>query len=217
MLKSISKIQSISTNIPKIIANDPLILTTIKHDFYCDKYQLDVNNISSLSNIFILCYDTYGVLPLISKLNHDQMKYYYAHGYQGNIIKNNFGKYEPSANFNKNSNYEYDENQVIEKIKNVSCDVYLVNTGWIGGTYGFGMEVDTELVNKTIDGVNNEDDNKWDKKDFRFGLDIPSSLKNVDSKFLNPSYLWNSRSDYNQYAMKLLKEFGDYDRVNDRV
>ncbi|MAV59565.1 MAG: phosphoenolpyruvate carboxykinase (ATP), partial [Candidatus Marinimicrobia bacterium] len=90
--------------------------------------------------IFLTC-DAFGVLPAVSMLNEGQAMYHFINGYTAKIAGTERGIKEPVATFSPCYGgpfltlhpLRYAE-LLKEKMQKFNSSVYLVNTGWIGGT-----------------------------------------------------------------------------------
>ena len=96
-----------------------------------------------------------------------------------------------------------------EKIEKHNVDVYLVNTGWIGGSPSSGAKrVSIKNTRAMITSILNDSINESIfQTESYFGLDIPIDLDNVDSNILNPVNAWEDKKKYNTEAVKLIKLF----------
>ena len=96
--------------------------------------------------IFLTC-DAYGVFPPISKLTIDQAMFHFISGYTAKIAGTERGITEPVATFSPCFGgpfltlhpLRYAE-LLKEKINKHKSNVYIVNTGWIGGSATSGAE-----------------------------------------------------------------------------
>jgi len=132
-------------------------------------------------------------------------------GYTAKVAGTERGIVEPSATFSTcfGSPFlplrsEVYAKMLGEKIDKYGAQVYLINTGWAGGKYGVGKRMSLPLtrtiVSAAIDGSLK---NAQFKKEPFFGLNIPVSIKGVDSALLNPRALWADKNDYDATAKKL--------------
>ena len=85
----------------------------------------------------------------------------------------------------------------------------MVNTGWNGGSAQSGAKrisiKDTRnIITSILDG--SIEKTEFSRERF-FGLNIPLSLKNVDSNILNPQNAWSNQSLYTEVAEKLAEMF----------
>ena len=96
-----------------------------------------------------------------------------------------------------------------DKLEKHGSIVYLVNTGWVGGSPSSGaarisIKDTRNIITSILDG--SIEKSVFYKEEF-FGLDIPKTLNNVDSNILNPSNSWPSNEMYSSVAKKLAKMF----------
>ncbi|MCL2675150.1 MAG: phosphoenolpyruvate carboxykinase (ATP) [Firmicutes bacterium] len=163
------------------------------------------------TTIVFLSADAFGVLPPVAKLTREQAMYYFVSGYTAKVAGTERGIVEPSATFSTcfGSPFlplrsEVYAKMLGEKIDKYGAQVYLINTGWAGGKYGVGKRMSLPLtrtiVSAAIDGSLK---NAQFKKEPFFGLNIPVSIKGVDSALLNPRALWADKNDYDATAKKL--------------
>tara|TARA_S200000501_G_scaffold122414_1_gene115322 strand:+ start:1618 stop:3201 length:1584 start_codon:yes stop_codon:yes gene_type:complete len=165
--------------------------------------------------IFLTC-DAYGVLPPISKLDNNQTMYHFISGYTAKVAGTERGVSEPVATFSPCYGgpfltlhpLVYAE-LLSKKIKKHNVEVFLVNTGWIGGNPSSGAKrisiKNTRLmINAILDGLL---DNTYYTKEKYFGLSIPDYVKGVEKKILNPMNAWKDKNSYNTEAIKLAGQF----------
>ena len=98
-----------------------------------------------------------------------------------------------------------------QKIKKHNSKVFLVNTGWIGGSPSLGnkrisIQNTRAMITAILDGSVNYAE--FVKENY-FGLSIPLSLNNVDDNVLNPINAWSDKAMYDLEAKKLAKLFKD--------
>lgn len=166
-------------------------------------------------NIFFLTCDAYGILPPVSRLNIEQAMYHFLSGYTAKIAGTEEGIVEPVSTFSTCfgapflplNPFIYAEHLAI-KILNSKAKVWLINTGWIGGSYGTGHRIrlkDTRAIIKAI--FANELDNVEYQKHGVFGLDFPLSCPDVPSDILNPQNTWSDKDNYLSKAKELALKF----------
>ena len=86
-----------------------------------------------------------------------------------------------------------------EKIQKHNVNVWLVNTGWIGGAYGEGERISLKYTRAMISAVmNNELENVAYENFSVFDFKIPTSCPNVPSEILHPRKSWNNEEKYNE-------------------
>ena len=80
-------------------------------------------------------------------------------------------------------------------------NVWLINTGWTGGTYGVGKRMKLSHTRAMITAVL---EGKLDKMNFEnhevFGVAIPVSCPGVPSQVLNPRNTWEDKAAYDEKA-----------------
>tara|TARA_S200000501_G_scaffold13683_2_gene12141 strand:+ start:9826 stop:11409 length:1584 start_codon:yes stop_codon:yes gene_type:complete len=165
--------------------------------------------------IFLTC-DAYGVLPPISKLNNEQTMYHFISGYTAKVAGTERGISEPIATFSPCYGGPFLTLHPLiyaellnKKIKEHNVEVFLVNTGWIGGNPNSGANrisiKNTRLmINAILEGLL---DNTYYTKEKYFGLSIPDYVKGVSKKILNPINAWKNQEDYDKEATKLAYQF----------
>ena len=87
--------------------------------------------------------------------------------------------------------------------------MYLVNTGWIGGSAASGakrisIQNTRVMITAILDGSIEHSDFEVEPV---FGLDCPQSLKGVNSDVLNPRSAWDNPGAYDRQADELVNLF----------
>ncbi len=86
--------------------------------------------------------------------------------------------------------------------------VYLVNTGWVEGSYGVGHRIPLDYnrinVNAALDG--SLEDAEFIHDDV-FNLDIPTTCPGVPDEVMVPWKCWSSKEEYDATAKKLAAMF----------
>ncbi len=156
-------------------------------------------------NIIFLTCDASGVLPPIARLNPEQAQYQFISGYTSKIAGTEIGLgIEPQITFSAcfgapfmvRHPYEYSE-MLKQRMLKHNANVWLVNTGWVGGRFGVGKRISIRhtrnLLNAALDG-------KLDKvkyrKDKLFGFEVPLSCPDVPEDVLDPSSSWGNKDEY---------------------
>ena len=88
-----------------------------------------------------------------------------------------------------------------EKIEHNGTRVYLINTGWSGGSYGTGSRIKLKYTRKMVEAAQSGiiDDSEY-VHDERFNLDVPTSCPGVPSELLNARNTWEDRAAYDEMA-----------------
>ncbi|MFT5871927.1 MAG: phosphoenolpyruvate carboxykinase (ATP) [Clostridium sp.] len=167
------------------------------------------------STIIFLTADAFGVLPPISKLSKEAAMYHFISGYTSKLAGTERGITEPKATFSscfgepfmlmRPSVYASLLGERIDKHK---TDVFLVNTGWIGGEYGIGSRMKLAytraMVSAALDGTLRETEYTEDPI---FKVAIPKAVPNVPSGILNPENTWEDKEKYALKAKELAHKF----------
>ncbi|MBS4536854.1 phosphoenolpyruvate carboxykinase (ATP) [Clostridium sp. D2Q-11] len=167
------------------------------------------------NTIIFLTADATGVLPPISKLTKEQAMYHFMSGYTSKLAGTERGIVEPKATFSScfGEPFMLLKPQVYakilgEKIEKYNTNVFLVNTGWTGGSYGEGNRMKLEYTRAMVKAaLIGELDNIKYIKDPIFNLSIPTECKNVPKDILDPSSTWGNTEEYFQKARELAKAF----------
>ena len=165
--------------------------------------------------VFLTC-DAYGVLPPASKLTPDQAMYHFISGYTAKVAGTERGITEPKATFSPcfggpfltHHPLRYAE-LLKEKIGEHDSIVYLVNTGWIGGSAAssakrISIQNTRSMITAILDGSIEHSEFEIEPV---FGLAYPKTLSGVDSDVLNPRSVWENPEGYDQQAVELTELF----------
>lgn len=160
-------------------------------------------------NIIFLTCDASGVMPPIAKLSPEQAQYHFISGYTSKIAGTEIGLgIEPQITFSAcfgapfmvRHPFKYAE-MLKERIMKNQSNVWLVNTGWVGGKFGIGKRISIRhtrnLLNAALEGklVSVEY-----RKDKLFGFEVPLTCPEVPSDVLDPVNAWGNKEEYwNKY------------------
>lgn len=167
------------------------------------------------NTIIFLTADAFGVLPPISKLDKDAAMYHFVSGYTSKLAGTERGITEPVTTFSTLFGapfFPLDPSVYAEmlgkKLEETGANVFLVNTGWCGGSAGtvprMKLKYTREMVSAAISGKLN---NVEYEKDEIFNLNIPKECPNIPSEILNPRNLWKDEDEYLKAALDLSKKF----------
>jgi phosphoenolpyruvate carboxykinase (ATP) len=156
-------------------------------------------------NIIFLTCDASGVMPPIARLNPEQAQYHFISGYTSKIAGTEIGLgIEPEITFSAcfgapfmvRHPSEY-AGMLKQRMLKYGANVWLVNTGWVGGKFGVGKRISIRhtrnLLNAALDG---KLDNIKYRKDKLFGFEVPLSCPDVPEDVLEPSNSWGNKDEY---------------------
>ena len=165
--------------------------------------------------IFFLAADAFGVLPPISKLDRNAAIYHFVSGYTSKLAGTENGVTEPEATFSTcfgEPFFPLDTalyaQQFGRRVEKSGANVFLINTGWTGGSYGKGHRIPLKYTRAMINAALNGDLDfvEYVKEPF-FNLKIPRSCPGVPAEMLNPKNTWSNKREYDKTAKKLTKMF----------
>ncbi len=160
--------------------------------------------------IFLTC-DAFGVLPPVSKLTTEQAMYHFISGYTAKVAGTEVGVTEPQATFSACFGApflvwhpgKYAE-LLAEKMHRHNVNVWLVNTGWCGGSHGTGSRIKLAhtraIMDAIYDGALAQAPTETDPV---FGLAACTECPGVPKEILRPRALWSDPAAYDATAAKL--------------
>jgi phosphoenolpyruvate carboxykinase (ATP) len=169
------------------------------------------------STILFLTCDAFGVLPPLSRLTGPQALYHFLSGYTAKVAGTETGITEPQATFSTCfaapflplPPARYAE-MLHDRLRTHNAHVWLVNTGWTGGSYGQGSRIKLTytraLVRAAFEG-------SLARAKFIpgpiFGLGIPEACPGVPPDLLQPRKTWSNPQEYDRRAKNLAGLFQD--------
>ncbi len=160
--------------------------------------------------IFLSC-DAFGVLPPVSKLNPQQAMYHFISGYTAKVAGTEMGVTEPQATFSACFGApflvwhpaKYAE-LLAEKMQRHQVNVWLVNTGWSGGSYGAGARIKLRYTRAIIDAIHSGAlASAPTQRDPVFGFEVVTQCPEVPSEILLPEKTWADAAAFRATAEKL--------------
>jgi phosphoenolpyruvate carboxykinase (ATP) len=167
------------------------------------------------ANLFFLTCDAFGVLPPISKLDHEQAVEHFLLGYTAKVAGTEAGVTEPEVTFSTCFGAPFMplpprrySAMLKDKLHQHGSQVWLVNTGWTGGPVRRGSRIKLShtraLLNAALSGHLTKVAYTVDPV---FGLHIPQSCPGVPGEILMPRNTWSSPQDYDAQAGQLAQRF----------
>lgn len=91
-----------------------------------------------------------------------------------------------------------------ERIHAHKADAWLINTGWIGGSYGVGKRISLAHTRAILDAIHNGELAKAEYEEFGvFNLKIPRSCTGVPPEVLHPERSWKDQEAFKITVLKL--------------
>jgi phosphoenolpyruvate carboxykinase (ATP) len=169
-------------------------------------------------HIFFLTADAFGVLPPISRLDKSHAMYHFMSGYTAKVAGTEMGISEPQTTFSAcfgavflplhPTKYAEMLGQKMDEHPNIK--VWLINTGWTGGSYGTGHRM---KLNHTRAMITAALTGKLEEVRFQrhpiFGVAMPKAVPNVPAEILDPRRTWADAEAYDRMAADLAQKFVD--------
>ncbi|MFN8207117.1 MAG: phosphoenolpyruvate carboxykinase (ATP) [Bacteroidales bacterium] len=183
--------------------------------YFIDKIVKPVSRGMHPKKVIFLTADAFGVLPPVSWLTREQAQYHFLSGFTAKLAGTERGITEPKPTFSSCFGQAFlmlhptvYARELAAKIDRYGSDVYLVNTGWIGGSYGSGKRIEIAHTRAIIDAILN---GSILLEEFEtipiFNLRVPKKLGNLPSSVLNPRNAWADPSAWDSTAASLARQF----------
>ncbi|MCI6740648.1 MAG: phosphoenolpyruvate carboxykinase (ATP) [Bacteroidales bacterium] len=166
--------------------------------------------------VIFLTADAFGVLPPISRLSKEAAMYHFVTGFTSKLAGTERGVTEPQPTFSTLFGEPFmpmDPNvyaQMLgEKLEKYGTQVYLVNTGWAGGSAAAGakrmkLSYTRAMVSAALNG-------SFEGVEFKhhdiFNVDYPTSCPGVPDEKLDARGMWEDKAAYDEQAKKLAGMF----------
>ena len=165
--------------------------------------------------VIFLTLDAFGVLPPISRLDKNAAMYHFLSGFTSKVAGTERGITEPQPTFSTLFGEPFMPLDPVhyadmfgERMERSGTRVYLINTGWSGGSYGVGERMDLastrQMVTAALNGSIEDADFVHDPI---FNVDIPQYVPGVSSRVLNPRMTWADEEAYERTARRVAKLF----------
>jgi phosphoenolpyruvate carboxykinase (ATP) len=174
-----------------------------------------VSRAGHAKKVIFLSADAFGVLPPVSRLNEDQTKYYFLSGYTAKIAGTERGIVEPLPHFSTCFGATFlmldpiiYANELTAKMKIHHTEAWLVNTGWMGGTYNSGSRINLHTTRRIINAIlYDEMKNSAFSTIPVFNLSVPAKIDGVEENILDPCMAWETPHRWHIAASDLAMKF----------
>lgn len=182
------------------------------------------------NTVIFLTADAFGVLPPVSKLSREAAMYHFVSGYTARLAGTERGVTEPQATFSTCFGApflplpaaRYAE-LLGERIDKSNANVYLVNTGWSGGSASDGgkrmsLPYTRAMVTACLNGELEKSEFELDPN---FNVMVPKTCPGVPDEVLSPRKTWSDKAAYDETAKKLAglfqKNFSKYENMDQKI
>ena len=161
------------------------------------------------SHVILLTADASGVMPPIARLSYPQALYHFLSGYTSKLAGTETGIDEPEATFSPCFGAPFMALHPIvyaemlqERLEQTGTQVWLINTGWVGGPYGVGHRVAIQDTRRMVRAILSDHlVHAATRTDDQFGFDVPLECPGVDAALLRPRDQWADPAAYDaKYA-----------------
>jgi phosphoenolpyruvate carboxykinase (ATP) len=151
----------------------------------------------------------------VARLDDKQIRHYFLSGYTAKVAGTERGVTEPEPIFSTCFAApflvlppETYADMLIDRVNRHHAQVWMLNTGWVGGPYGVGRRMSIAhtraIVSAVVEGRLRDVPTHTDPI---FGLLIPDRVPGVPSEVLDPRGAWPDADEYDRQALKLRRLF----------
>ena len=170
-----------------------------------------VSKAPAAKRVIFLSADAFGVLPPVSILSKEQTKYYFLSGFTAKLAGTERGITEPTPTFSSCFGAafltlpptKYAE-VLVKRMEASGAKAYLVNTGWNGTGKRISIKDTRGIIDAILDG---SIDTANTATIPYFNFTVPTELKGVDTKILDPRNTYADASEWEVKAKDLAERF----------
>ncbi len=168
--------------------------------------------------VIFLTADAFGVLPPISRLDKNGAMYHFVTGFTSKLAGTERGVTEPQPTFSTlfgepfmPCNPALYAKMLGERLEKYNTKVYLINTGWAGGSASDGakrikLAYTRAMVTAALNGTLANAETKLHPI---FNINYITSCPGVPDECMDPREMWQNKKAYDEQAQKLAKMFID--------
>ncbi len=168
-------------------------------------------------SVVFLTADAFGILPPIARLTRDQALYWFLSGFTAKLAGTEIGVKEPQPTFSACFGAPFLPQRPAvyagmlgERLERHEAAVWLVNTGWTGGSFGEGHRMPIHATRTLLHAaLSGRLDHTEYREDPVFGFMVPVEVKGVDRALLDPRATWRDPEAYDRQARELARMFRD--------
>ena len=170
-----------------------------------------VSKAGHAKKVIFLTADAFGVLPPVAKLTPEQTKYHFLSGFTAKLAGTERGVTTPQPTFSACFGAAFLSlhptkygQELVKKMEEHGAEAYLVNTGWNGTGKRISIQDTRGIITAILDG---SIESAPTKNLPVFNLEIPTELKGVDTKILDPRDTYADVAEWNEKAADLAGRF----------
>jgi phosphoenolpyruvate carboxykinase (ATP) len=167
-------------------------------------------------NVVFLTADAFGILPPLARLTRDQALYWFLSGFTAKLAGTEIGVTDPQPTFSTcfGAPFLPQRPSVYARMLGAKLDehpdavVWLVNTGWTGGSFGVGHRMPIRATRALLHAALSESlESVETRVDPVFGFEVPLQCPGVDRSLLDPRSTWEDANAYDAKAAELAAMF----------
>jgi phosphoenolpyruvate carboxykinase (ATP) len=167
------------------------------------------------SSVVFLSADAFGVLPPVARLDEEQARFFFLSGYTAKVAGTERGVTEPEPTFSTCFAApflvlppETYADMLLERVRRHDAQVWMLNTGWVGGPPGVGRRISIAhtraIVRAVVEGRLRDVETRRHPV---FGVQVPVSVPGVPDGVLDPRASWADPAAYDREASRLKSMF----------